>query len=294
MSLEWNRQTTENPLWKRTGTMEAEPSSLLRIDTMSASLANALWRLVPISLGDMSSVSLMRRIDTKYIIHQAQLPAILKAVENRYTILEIDQQRAMRYASQYFDTAACKFYNDHHNGLAKRMKVRIRSYVDSGISFLEIKQKSVKGVTNKQRIRLAATAQTTATELPPEARRFIDDTIDGTIAGSRELQPTVRNRFRRITLVDTDRSERVTIDWDLSSHLASADYEHPNLVIVEVKQEGLDRHAPIMTVLKAVGARPYRVSKYCLGMTCLCTHLKSNRFKPKLLHISKVTSETLH
>ena len=63
--------------------------------------------------------------------------------------------------------------------------------------------------------------------------------------------------------------------------------EHPNLVIIEIKQEGLDRHAPIMAVLKSVGYRPYRVSKYCLGMTCLCPHLKSNRFKRKLLRIDK-------
>jgi len=63
-------------------------------------------------------------------------------------------------------------------------------------------------------------------------------------------------------------------------------------VVVEVKQEGQDRHAPIMEVLKSVGARPFRVSKYCLGMTCLFPHLKSNRFKPKLLHINKITSTT--
>jgi VTC domain len=266
--------------------MKAEPSSPLCIEPTPPSLASALWQFAPISLGDMNSVSLMRRIDTKYIIHQDQLPGILNAVENRYAILEIDRSRAMRYASQYFDTAACQFYIDHHNGKAKRTKIRIRRYVDSGIGFLEIKQKSVKGVTSKHRISCAPTE----TELSLDARAFIDDTT----AVSYDLRPTVRNQFRRMTLVDTGRSERVTIDWDLSSHLERIEFRHTNLVVIEVKQEGLDRHAPIMKVLKSVGARPYRVSKYCLGMACLYPHLKSNRFKPRLLRINKITSETRH
>jgi VTC domain len=266
--------------------MEAEPSSQLCIDTKSPGLEAAIWRFAPISLGDMNSVSLMRRIDTKFILHRDQLPMVLDAVQDQYAILEINRQRAMRYASQYFDTAACKFYIDHHNGKAKRTKVRIRSYVDSEIGFLEIKQKSVKGVTSKSRTRF----ESTDTNLSPEARRFIDDKT----RASYDLQPTIRNRFRRMTLVDTDRSERVTIDWDLSSHLESVDCRHTNLVIIEVKQEGLDRHAPIMNVLKSVGARPFRVSKYCLGMACLFPHLKANRFKQRLLRINKITSETRH
>lgn len=266
--------------------MKAELASPLGIETLSPGLATALSRFAPISLGDMNGVSLMRRIDTKYIIHQDRLPAILNAVANRYAILDIDRLRAMRYSSQYFDTLACKFYNDHHNGKAKRTKIRIRSYVDSGISFLEIKQKSVKGVTSKHRTRFSPTE----TELSRDAREFIGETL----AKSYELQPTAGNRFRRMTLVDTGRSERVTIDWELSSHLAGIEYRHDNLVIIEVKQERLDRHAPIMAVLKANGARPYRVSKYCLGMTCLCPYLKSNRFKSRLLRIDKVTSETRH
>lgn len=264
--------------------MKAELANPLCSEPVSGDLAAALSQFVPISLGDMDSVSLMRRVDTKYIVHEGLLPVILNSVADEYAILEINRQRVMRYASQYYDTAACQFYIDHHNGKAKRTKVRIRNYVDSGISFLEIKQKNVKGVTSKSRTRFAPTE----TELSEDARRFIDDTT-GRIW---DLHPTIRNRFLRLTLVDTGRSERVTIDWDLSSHLERIDYPHTNLVIIEVKQEGVDRHAPIMRSLKSVGARPYRVSKYCLGMACLCPHLKSNRFKQRLLRINKVTSAT--
>lgn len=276
--------------------MEARPLTLSYPQSVTPSLDTALERFAPISLDQMNGVSLMRRVDTKYVIHRAQLPTVLAAVSNRYAILEIEGHRVMRYTSQYFDTAAFRFFNDHHDSRAKRTKVRIRRYVESELTFLEIKRKTVKGVTKKRRIPFEEF------ELTPDGQRFIDETFESTVdsksgrtaPSSSELHPTVRNRFRRITLVDTGRSERVTIDWDLTSSLASVDYEHANLVIIEVKQEGHDRHAPIMQVLKAVGARPFRVSKYCLGMTCLVSRLKSNRFKKKLLRIGKVTSEPLN
>ncbi len=192
----------------------------------------------------------------------------------------------MRYTSQYFDTATCRFFIDHHNGKAKRAKVRIRTYVDSEVSFLEIKLKNAKGVTSKYRVPFEPTERAWSSE----ARDFLARTIPGV----GDLHPTIGNHFRRMTLVDTRRSERVTIDWDMSSRLEDVVLRHPNLVVIEVKQEGLDRHAPIMTVLKTIGARPYRVSKYCLGMTCLYPDLKSNRFKPRILHIEKVTAESFN
>lgn len=264
--------------------MEAIPANARSNDSMPPVLVHSLENYVPISLGDMNSVSLMRRVDTKYIMHQDRLPAILLALADCYAVLEIEQRRSMQYSSQYFDTTSFKFFADHHRGKAQRTKIRIRRYVDSGTSFLEIKQKSVKGVTRKHRIRFAPTHM----DLSTDALEFIGRTV--TLDSG--LHPTVCNRFQRITLVDRDRSERVTIDRDLTSHLQWVEFSHRNLVIIEVKQEHLDRHAPIMEVLKATGVRPYRVSKYCLGMTCLCPELKSNRFKPRMIHINKVTSST--
>ncbi len=245
--------------------------------------ATVLHQFVPISLSEMNDVSLMRRVDTKYIIHCAQLPLVLASVSDQYSILEIDQLRTMRYESQYFDTATCRFFNDHHNGKAGRTKVRIRAYIDTGLCFLEIKRKNAKGVMQKKRMKLQAQQN----DLSAAALKFIDERT----TESFELQPTIRNRFQRLTLVDAVRSERVTLDWGLSSHLGSVYLEHHNLAIIEIKQERYDRHAPIVKALKAIGARPYRVSKYCLGMACLRADLKTNRFKPKILHIDNITSQ---
>jgi hypothetical protein len=41
----------------------------------------------------------------------------------------------------YFDTDSKRFYHDHHNGKVKRTKIRMRNYVESNLTFLEIKKK---------------------------------------------------------------------------------------------------------------------------------------------------------
>jgi hypothetical protein len=249
-------------------------------------LTYVLNEIPPISLREMKEVALMRRTDTKFIVHQAQLPGILRAIRAQYSVLEIGRKRTMTYASQYFDTVANTFYHDHHNGKADRTKIRVRSYVESDLCFLEVKRKDSKGVTYKQRVRVPAMEA----ELPVVAGDFIERTTGRVF----ELIPSIRNQFQRITLVDTIRKERVTLDLNLSSCFESVELEHKNLVIVEVKQLRRDRQAPVVQVLKSLGIRPYRISKYCIGMICLRADIKYNRFKPKLLRIRKVTSQPLN
>ena len=198
--------------------METAPVSPLNTEQMPPGLVAALGRFAPISLGDMSSVSLMRRIDTKYIIHQDQLTAILQAVEDRYAILEIDRQRAMRYASQYFDTAACKFLTITTTaGPADQGPHPQLCRLGDQLPGDQAEERQGRHQQEQDPLRADTTAEMELVAPRPE---FIDDTI----ASTYDLQPTVRNRFRRITLVDTDRSERVTIDWDLSSHLERVEY----------------------------------------------------------------------
>ena len=97
-----------------------------------------------VSLKDMEDVTLMKRVDTKFILNELSLKSILKELTADYNILEIDGLRLMKYNSLYFDTPDKKFYHDHHNKRINRVKVRIRKYVDSDLSFLEIKIKDKK------------------------------------------------------------------------------------------------------------------------------------------------------
>ena len=105
----------------------------------------------PVFLEDMGKVSLMNRQDTKYVFSESQLPAVLQKLSKFYNILEIDDLRQMSYSNVYFDTNDFMFYNNHQRGKMNRYKIRNRRYDDSALSFCEVKFKSNKSRTKKER-----------------------------------------------------------------------------------------------------------------------------------------------
>ncbi|MFT4995930.1 MAG: hypothetical protein ACI9BJ_000426, partial [Flavobacteriales bacterium] len=64
-----------------------------------------------ISLDEMNSVSLMKRMDTKFILHRDAVQAILNKVQFDYKILQVASDRLMTYNSIYFDTDDDHFYH---------------------------------------------------------------------------------------------------------------------------------------------------------------------------------------
>ena len=108
---------------------------------MNSALIASVSKFKPISLDEMNSVALMKRTDTKFVININYLPVVLNTLLKTYQILEIEGRRIMNYSSLYFDTEDFKFYLDHHNGRVNRTKIRQRKYVDSDLTFLEIKKK---------------------------------------------------------------------------------------------------------------------------------------------------------
>jgi len=108
----------------------------------------------PISLEEMDGVKLMNRTDTKFTFSISVLPELFQNLSPFYNVLEIDNKRIHEYKSLYFDTKKRKFYYDHHNQRVNRFKVRFREYVDSGLTFLEVKRKNNKGKTIKKRLKV--------------------------------------------------------------------------------------------------------------------------------------------
>ena len=243
-------------------------------------MKNIINTFQPISLKEMKSVALLKRIDTKFIFHKKDLIPVLEEIKNDYKVLEIKKNRVMTYQTLYFDTETKKFYHDHHNGKTIREKVRIRKYVESNRCFLEVKQKDVKGKMNKSRIAIPYFE----TDLPGTAADFIKQTT----FQDYDLIPTVGNKFNRVTLVNNTDKERVTIDVNLIVKKNESEKCFENLVIIEAKQERFIRNSPIVKTLKTYRIHPFRISKYCIGMISLCSDLKYNEFKIKLLKISKI------
>ena len=249
---------------------------------MKKQITHTIASFNKITLKEMDSVSLMKRTDTKFVIHENDLLEILEKIKDDYRILEINENRIMPYSSLYFDTPSKKFYKDHHNRKVNRTKIRMRKYVASNICFLEIKQKDGKGKTTKSRIKI--------NDFEPELSNNSIDFIQKTTTQQFNLQPIIWNKFNRITLVNKTAKERLTIDLNLAFKKNGEFISFDNLVIVELKQERFTRTSPVVKELKLKQINPYKLSKYCIGMISIYDDLKYNRFKEKLIKINKITA----
>lgn len=244
-------------------------------------LSSILHQFSPIFLDGMDTVKLMNRRDAKYLIHLRELPAVLEAAQPDYQVLEIDGLRIMGYESLYFDTPDHLMYRYHHNQKLNRYKVRIRQYLDSTRFFLEIKFKDNKGKTQKKRIPVSGNEA-----IPePESLAFIEHL---TPFRGTDLEAKLFTRFERITLVNTERKERITIDMNLNLHNEKSKALLTHLVIVEVKSESSSQSRGFGHLLNEQRIFKKRISKYCLGTNLLFPEQKHNRFKPKLLYINKL------
>ncbi|MBO7510072.1 MAG: VTC domain-containing protein [Bacteroidales bacterium] len=89
-----------------------------------------LARFDPITLDEMESITLMNRIDSKYL---TDVPTLLRllgdAAEQGYRALYVDGKKLIPYDSVYFDTPDLKTYTDHRNRRLVRQKIRTRCYL---------------------------------------------------------------------------------------------------------------------------------------------------------------------
>lgn len=243
---------------------------------------DVLQRFTPIGLAHMQDMALLRRMDTKYVLSEAQLDQALNRLAADYRVLEIAGQRQQRYQTFYFDTSDFALYRQHHDGWRNRYKVRSRAYVDSGLAFLEVKCKTNQNVTIKQRVQTPAPV----TQIDEWAEEFLSTCFPYPTTG---LAVKLQNTFRRITLVSAHGIERVTLDLDLRFAADGARLPMPGIVIAEVKQAAYSLRSEFVGQMRALGVRPLRFSKYCIGVSQLYTHVKANRFKMQQRYISTLT-----
>ena len=234
------------------------------------------------TLAEMNSVSLMKRVDTKFILKESQLLEVLSKLYDDYKILQIDQERLMKYSTLYFDSQNKKCFKDHHNGKLNRYKIRMRKYLVSDICFLEIKKKNNLGVTNKIRKQI----KDFETDLSLDSKDFITNSNINNLL----FEPSLYNNFSRMTFVNKSKAERLTIDVDLSFSFGAKEKKFEKLVVIEVKQEGKRLNTTINRVLKSMSILPTNFSKYCIGISNTLDNIKSNRFKEINLKINKLNN----
>src|SRR5690554_3348829 len=185
-------------------------------------LDTLISQFAPIDLSEMDAVQLMKRTDTKYVFGAEELIPLLQGIKNDYRVLSVGNVRSNRYKTLYYDTAASDFYLQHQNGKLNRNKVRFRKYMDSDLCFLEIKFKNNKGQTIKKRIKV------------DDFRDQLTEKQAGYVTGithvQSELVPKIWNSFHRITLVNQELKERLTIDYNLTFELGDQQLELPNVI----------------------------------------------------------------
>lgn len=250
----------------------------------AARIEQALALFAPISLAEMDGVALLDRTDTKYVMSISQLYGALRQMVGQYRVLEVNHRRLNHYQTLYFDTHDFALFRSHHNGLHTRYKVRFREYVDSDLTFLEVKRKSKTNRTVKCRMQ----TPNIVTTLDEPTGAFVQAHAP---FDPRQLEPKLWNEFLRITLVGIHHAERLTLDLNLQFAWGDAVIALPGVAIAEVKQDGFSRHSPFVRHMRRIGLRPGRFSKYCTGVCMLYDHVKTNNFKPQLRLVTHLMQE---
>jgi hypothetical protein len=242
----------------------------------------ALDNFDTLTLSELRGAKLMKRTDTKYIFPESQLLDILADLQEDYAILEVDQVRMQDYQTLYFDTPDFRFYQQHHNGQRDRFKLRVRSYLDSDLNYIEVKRKDNHNRTQKSRLLTDSHANGDS----PEIQSFLESALP--FSNQANLVPKITNRFNRIALVSKRDQERMSLDLDLRFMSPSGQFSLPGIVIAEVKQPHFSVHSVFIQKMRQEGYRPTRFSKYCIGIALAYPDIKRNAFKPLLLDLQKL------
>lgn len=237
-------------------------------------LSEHILSFATISLDKIKGIGLTNRIDTKYVADCNIVAQLLESIVGDYVIVaESTAHPIEHYRTTYFDTSDLDMYRLHRCGALPRHKVRVRNYRSSGDRFVEVKVKDNHKRTHKKRIATISDDLTLADA-------FISDN-SGYVTS--ELRPSLVTEFRRLTLVDKNLTERITIDTDLRffnpTKRTSADLSA--LAIIEIKHAATC--APgFARILSDHRLRPVHFSKYCTGLILTDPTLPQGRLKPRI------------
>ena len=244
---------------------------------------NSIRNVGGINLEQLSAVDFDGRVDTKYIFHSGLLQSFLARIKNHVHVLELNGKRSFEYRNIYFDTQNFEFFRQHHAGYLNRVKVRARAYGEKGPFVFEIKTKTNKSITVKQRINLASIEECRG--------QNVDDFLIAKLGyGLKDLPNQVGVNYRRLTFANKQMTEKFTLDLGLTGISNGEQKLFNDLIIAEVKQEQFKYNSVFVSALKELGIQPGGFSKYCTTVMNFYPELKRNRFKPILTKLEKIDS----
>ena len=229
----------------------------------------------PIGLRELMELAeLQTRVDRKYFVPAELFGRLITELATDLRVLEMDGRRSFGYESFYFDTPQLSTYRAHLQRRRQRFKARTRTYTDSGLCMFEVKLTGARGETVKQRV---PHPQELRAELTSDALAHLGHTLHQAYHQNLPtgLRPTLVTTYRRTTFVSRTGQARLTCDVGL----VCGDVEHEvrdtgTHVLVESKSTG--RGSAPDRILRELGVRPAKVSKYCVAVAALHPELPSN------------------
>ena len=281
--------------------------------------------LAPTSLAELNDAAgLLTRVDRKYLVPLERAQELVGGLTSEARVLDIDGRRRFSYSSTYFDTPGLEAFMLTARKRRRRFKVRTRTYLDSGLCFLEVKTRGARGTTVKRRMGYHADD---ASRLTGPGRAFVAACLASTgVTGSAAahevaaaLRPVLATTYERITLHLPRAEARATIDTALTwQHLGPV--AAPGTAVVSagpfagmvagsqalrparlaaaissgepvevsgvavVETKNPATPSPADRTLWDAGYRPVRISKYATGMALLHPELPANRWYRTLTH----------
>lgn len=290
--------------------------------TRTTAMPVSTKHLTTTTLAELNSAAgLLTRVDRKYLVPLESAQDLVDGLAPHAQVLAIDERRRFSYASTYFDTPELDAFMLTARKRRRRFKVRTRTYLDSGLCFLEVKTCGARGTTVKRRMGYHADD---AFRLTGPGRAFVTACLASTgVTGSAAahevaavLRPVLATTYQRTTLHLPRAEARATIDTALTwqrlgpapftgalagtsagapagpqalrpSLLAEAIHDGEpvavaDIAVVETKNPATP--SPADRALWEAGHRPTRISKYATGMVLLHPELPANKWYRTLTH----------
>ena len=303
----------------------AIPTATVRTSPAASSAGSQAPTSAPLSTDHLTSTSLaelnsaaglLTRVDRKYLVPLERAQELVGGLISEAQVLDIDGRRRFSYASTYFDTPGLEAFMLTARKRRRRFKVRTRTYLDTGLCFLEVKTRGARGTTVKRRM---GYHPDDASRLTGPGRAFVAACLASTgvtgPAAARDvaaaLRPVLATTYERTTLHLPEAEARATIDTSLTwrrltpgvrtrtagvagapqalrpAHLTAAINDGEpvavaDIAVVETKNPATP--SPADRALWDAGHRPTRISKYATGMALLHPELPANRWYRTLTH----------
>lgn len=246
----------------------------------------------PVGLAELNTrAELMRRSDRKYLMTGSAFVTMMgllaEVLAGDLQVLEIDGERVMGYESVYYDSPDLAGYRAHVQGRRRRFKVRSRSYLETGVSFVEVKYKSRLNVTSKVRTAYPDAPPVGQSSLHPLAEHgvaFAGDVLSEVYALTLpdRIDPVLRTTNGRATFLvgayGATPGGRMTVDVALRfDDGANSSSMHEDLVLIETKSDG--GSLVVDHLLLSLRERPVLMSKYCVGLSLLRPDVSGNKWR---------------